>query len=54
MGYKRFPSTILVPTGEVYDHSTTIVNSCFSIIIAENVLANPDPKTITECKRRSD
>jgi hypothetical protein len=39
---------------EVYDHSTTIVNPCFSTIIAENFLANPDPKTMAECKRRSD
>jgi hypothetical protein len=38
----------------VYDRSTTIVNPCFSTIIAENFLANPDPKTMAECKRRSD
>jgi hypothetical protein len=36
----------------VYDHSTTIVNPCFSTIIAENFLADPDPKTMAECKRR--
>jgi hypothetical protein len=41
-------------SGEVYDRSTIIVNPCFSTIIAENFLANPDPKTMTECKRRSD
>jgi hypothetical protein len=41
-------------SGEVYDHSTTIVNPCFSTIIAENFLADPDPKTMAECKRRSD
>jgi hypothetical protein len=40
-------------SGEVYDRSTTIVNPCFSTIIAENFLANPDPKTMAECKRRS-
>jgi hypothetical protein len=40
--------------GEVYDSSTTIINPCFSTIIAENFLANPDPKTMAECKRRSD
>jgi hypothetical protein len=28
--------------GEVYDHSTTIINSCFSTIIAENFLADQD------------
>jgi hypothetical protein len=39
---------------EVYDRSTTIVNSCFSIIIAENFLTDPDPKIMAECKRRSD
>jgi hypothetical protein len=38
---------------KVYDCSTIIVNPCFSTIIAENFLANPDPKTMTECKRRS-
>jgi hypothetical protein len=35
---------------EVYDRSTTIVNPCFSTIIAENFLADPDPKTMAECK----
>jgi hypothetical protein len=39
---------------EVYDHSTTIVNPCFSTIIAENFLVDPDPKTMAECKRCSD
>jgi hypothetical protein len=34
----------------VYDRSTTIVNPCFSTIIAENFLADPDPKTMAECK----
>jgi hypothetical protein len=38
----------------VYDSSTTIVNPCFSTIIAENFLADPDPKTMAECKGRSD
>jgi hypothetical protein len=36
---------------EVYDSSTTIVNSSFSTIIAESVFADPDPKTMVECKR---
>jgi hypothetical protein len=40
--------------GEVYDPSTTIVNSSFSTIIAESVLVDPDPKTMAECKKRSD
>jgi hypothetical protein len=39
---------------EVYDHNTTIVNACFSTIIAENFLSDPDPKTMVECKGRSD
>jgi hypothetical protein len=38
----------------VYDHSTIIVNPCFSTIIAKSVLADPDPNTMAECKRRSD
>jgi hypothetical protein len=38
----------------VYDRSTTIVNPCFSTIIAENLLADPDPKTMAECKGCSD
>jgi hypothetical protein len=41
-------------SGEVYDRSTTIVTPCFSTIIAKNVLADSDPKTMTECKKRSD
>jgi hypothetical protein len=39
---------------EVYDRSITIVNPYFSTIITENFLADPDPKTMTECKGRSD
>jgi hypothetical protein len=41
-------------SGEVYDHSTIIVNSSFSIIITESVHADPDHKTMAECKRHSD
>jgi hypothetical protein len=33
---------------EVYDHSIIIVNPCFSTVIAENFLADPDPKTMAE------
>jgi hypothetical protein len=36
-------------SGEVYDRSTTVVNPYFSTIIAD-----PDPKTVIECKRHSD
>jgi hypothetical protein len=39
---------------EVYDRSTTIINPCFSTIIAENFLANPNHKTMIECKGRLD
>jgi hypothetical protein len=38
----------------VYDRSTTIVNPCFSTVIAENFLADPDPKTMAKCKGRLD
>jgi hypothetical protein len=38
---------------EVYDHSTTIANLYFSTIIAENLLNDPDPKTMVECKKCS-
>jgi hypothetical protein len=38
---------------EVYDSSITIVNPCLSTIIAENFLADPDPKTMAEYKVRS-
>jgi hypothetical protein len=41
-------------SGQVYDCSTTIINPCFSTIIAENFLVDPNPKTMVECKRRSD
>jgi hypothetical protein len=39
---------------KVYDRSTTIVDLCFSTIIAENFLNDSDTKTMTECKKRSD
>jgi hypothetical protein len=41
-------------SGKVSNHSTTIINSCFSTIIAKNFFTDPDPKTMAECKRRSD
>jgi hypothetical protein len=34
--------------------STPIVNTCFSTIIAENFLNNPEPKTIAECMKHLD
>jgi hypothetical protein len=39
---------------KVYDHSITILNICFSTVIAENILNNPDPKTMAEYKNLSD
>ena len=40
--------------GELYDRKTTVVNSCFSSIIAGNLLIDPDPKSMVECQQRSD
>jgi hypothetical protein len=40
-------------SGEVYDRNTTIANIFFSIVIAKNVLNDSDPKTMVECKKRS-
>jgi hypothetical protein len=39
---------------KVYDHNTTIAYLCFSTIIAENFLNDPDPKTMAECKKLLD
>jgi hypothetical protein len=41
-------------SGDVYDYSTTIENLCFSTVIAENFLNDPDSKTMAECKKCSD
>jgi hypothetical protein len=41
-------------SGKVYDHNTTIVDLCFSTIIVENFLNDPDPKTMVECRKHSD
>jgi hypothetical protein len=41
-------------SGEVYDRTTTIANLCFSTVIVENFINDPDPKTMTECKKCSD
>jgi hypothetical protein len=40
-------------SGELFDHTTMVVNSCFSIMIAD-LLNDPDPKTMVECKQCSD
>jgi hypothetical protein len=38
--------------GELFDHATMVVNSCFSTMVA-NLFNDPDPKTIAECKQHS-
>jgi hypothetical protein len=38
---------------ELLDRTTTIVNSCFSTMVADH-LNDPDPKTMAKCKQRSD
>jgi Zn-dependent oligopeptidase len=38
---------------ELLDRTTTVVNSCFSTMTAD-LLNDPDPKTMTKCKQRSD
>jgi hypothetical protein len=39
---------------KVYDRDTTITDICFSTIIAEIFLNDPDPKTIAEFKKHLD
>jgi hypothetical protein len=39
-------------SGELLDRTTTVVNSCFSTMVAD-LLNDPDPKTMAECKQRS-
>jgi hypothetical protein len=39
--------------GELLDHTTMVVNSCFSTMVAD-LLNDPEPKTMVECKQRSD
>jgi hypothetical protein len=41
-------------SGESYDRKTTIVDVDFSAMIAELIQNDPDPKTMAECKSRSD
>jgi hypothetical protein len=38
---------------ELLDRTTTIVNSCFSTMVTD-LLNDPDPKTMAECKQHSD
>jgi GTP cyclohydrolase FolE2 len=39
---------------ELHDRKNIVVNSCFSSIIADNLLSDPDPKSMAECQQRSD
>jgi hypothetical protein len=41
-------------SGKVYDRNTTIADLCFSTIIAESFLNDPNSKTMAEYKKRSD
>jgi hypothetical protein len=40
-------------SGELLDHTATVVNSCFLTMVTD-LLNDPDPKIMTECKQRSD
>jgi hypothetical protein len=50
---KKFSSTILVPE-KCMIVALQLSTYVFSTIIVEKFLADPDPKTMAECKRRSD
>jgi len=43
-----------IDSGESYDRKTTVVDYYFSAAIAAIFLNGPDPKTMAECKKRSD
>ena len=47
-------STNYSESGESFDRKTTIVDIHFAASIAENLHADPDPKTMVECKKHSD
>jgi hypothetical protein len=47
-------STDYLESGESFDRKATVVDIYFSTSIAENLQNDPDPKTMAECKRRSD
>jgi hypothetical protein len=38
---------------ELFDRTTMVVNSCFSTMVAD-LLNDPNPKTMAECKQHSD
>jgi hypothetical protein len=43
-----------IDSGESYDRKITIVDIYFAETIAEIIQTDPDPKTMAECKKRSD
>jgi hypothetical protein len=43
-----------IETGEYFERSNTVVNILFSKQIAEVLLSDLDPKSMVECKKRSD
>jgi len=43
-----------IDSRESYDYKTTLVDMYFSAIIVEIFLNDPYPKTMAECKKRSD
>jgi hypothetical protein len=40
-------------SGELLDRTKMVVNSCFSTMVAD-LLNDPEPKKMAECKQRSD
>ena len=43
-----------VDSGESFDRKTTIVDIHFASSVAETIQNYPDPKSMVECKKRSD
>ena len=46
-------ATNYIETGETFDRKATIVDTYFSEQVAD-ILSDPDPKSIAECRKRSD
>jgi hypothetical protein len=43
-----------VDSGESFDRKTTIVDIYFASSIADTIQNDPDPKSMVQCKKRSD
>ena len=43
-----------INSGETFDRKTIIIVTYFSEQIGNNLLHDPDPKTMAECRKRSD